>query len=79
MTIEGDGLTTIELAAVERAATTVLRGAPELFPDAFRSLHEWIDRSGEQASSFDRELYIDCDGPRGTWVTELQTILGPRT
>lgn len=31
VTIEGDGLTTIELAAVERAATTVVRGVPEQF------------------------------------------------
>jgi len=79
VTIEGDGLTTIELAAVERAATTVVRGAPDQFDVAFRAIHEWVDRSGDQATSFDRELYIDCDGPRDTWVTELQTILEPRT
>lgn len=77
VTIEGDGLTTIELAAVERAATTVVRGVPEQFADAFRALHEWIDQAGERATSFDRELYIDCDGPRDTWVTELQAILEP--
>lgn len=75
VTIEGDGLTTTELAPVERAATTVVRGAPEHFADAFRALHEWIDRTGDRATSFDRELYIDCDGPPETWVTELQTIL----
>jgi hypothetical protein len=79
VTIEGDGLTTIELAAVERAATTVVRGGPDQFGDVLRALHEWIDRSGDQATSFDRELYIDCDGPRDTWLTELQTILEPRT
>ena len=75
--IEGDGLTTIDVPAVERAATTVVRGAPDRFPDAFRALHEWIDRAGEQATSFERELYIDCDGPRDTWVTELEAILEP--
>lgn len=79
MTIEGDRLATIELAAVERAATIVVRGAPDQFDDAFRALHEWVDRSGDQATSFDRELYVDCDGPRDTWVTELQTILRTRT
>jgi hypothetical protein len=79
VTVEGDGLTTVELAAVERAATTVVRGATEQFHDAFRALDEWIDRSGDQATPFGRELYIDCDGPRDTWVTELQTILEPRT
>ena len=59
---------------MERAATTVVRGAPEHFPDAYRALHEWIE-AGEQATSSERELYIDCDGPRDTWVTEPQTIL----
>jgi len=78
VTIGGHGLATIELAAVERAATTVVGGAPDQFPDAFRALHEWIGQSGEQATSFDRELYIGCDGPRDTWVTEVQTILEPR-
>jgi len=75
--IESDCLATIDLPAVERAATTVVHGAPDRFPDAFRALHEWIDRAGDQATSFERELYIDCDGPRDTWVTELQTILEP--
>ena len=79
VTIDTDGLATIELPAVDRAATTVVRGAPDQFGDAFRALHEWIDQTGDQATSFDRELYIDCDGPRDTWVTELQTILAPRT
>jgi hypothetical protein len=77
MTIEADGLATIRLPAVERAATTVVRGAPDQFPGAFRALHEWIDQAGERATSFERELYVDCDGPRDTWVTELQAILEP--
>lgn len=76
--IEGDGLTTIQLEAVERAATTVVRGAPDLFPVGFRALHEWIDQAGDHATSFERELYIDCDGLRDTWVTELQTVLEPQ-
>jgi hypothetical protein len=75
VTIEGDGLTTSELAAVERAATTVVRGAPDQFADAYRALHEWIDRTGDRATSFERELCIDCDGPRDTWVIELQAVL----
>jgi glycine/D-amino acid oxidase-like deaminating enzyme len=57
-----------------------VRGAPEQkFQDAYRALYEWVDRSGEQVTPFERELYIDCDGPRDTWVTELQAILEPRT
>lgn len=78
VTIRSDGLVTIDLPAVERAATTVVRGAPEQFHEAFRALHDWVDRTGCHATAFDRELYIDCDGPRDTWVTELQTILQAR-
>jgi hypothetical protein len=79
VTIEGNGLSTVQLPAVERAAATVVHGAPERFHDAFQALHEWVVRTGEQATSFDRELYIDCDPPRDTWVTELQTVLEPRS
>src|SRR5215471_12805019 len=75
--IEGDGVTTIELPAVERAATTVVRGDPAQFSTAFRVLHEWVDQTGAQATAFERELYIDCDGPRDTWVTELQVLMEP--
>lgn len=78
VTIEGDGLATIELPAVDRAATTVVRGAPDQFHDAFRAIHEWVEQTGDRATRYERELYIDCDGPRDTWVTELQTILEPR-
>jgi hypothetical protein len=78
VTIEGDGLSTVQLPAVERAATTVVHGAPERFNDAFQALHEWVVRTGERATSSDRELYLDCDGPRDAWVTELQTVLEPR-
>jgi DNA-binding transcriptional MerR regulator len=77
LTIDGDDLATIELAAVERAATTVVRGGPAQFPSAFRALHEWVDQTGARPTAFERELYIDCDGPRDTWVTELQVLLEP--
>jgi DNA-binding transcriptional MerR regulator len=78
VTIEDEGLATIDLAAIDRAATTVVRGAPDQFPAAFRVLHEWIERTGERSTAFARELYVDCDGPPDTWVTELQTILEPK-
>ena len=77
VTVEGDELTTIELAAVERAATTVVRGDPAQFAGAFRALHEWVDKTGAQATALERELYIDCDGPRDAWVTELQVPMEP--
>jgi len=76
--IEEDGVATIDVPGVERAATTVVRGAPTVFHDAFAAIHDRVDQTGEQATEFDREVYLDCDGPRDTWVTELQTILEPK-
>jgi DNA-binding transcriptional MerR regulator len=77
VTIEEDGVRTLDLPAVERAATTVVRGAPERFADGFRALHDWVDRNGDRKTSEEREVYVDCDGPPETWVTELQAILEP--
>jgi len=76
-TVDGDGVATIELAAVERAATTVVKGDPSRFASGFRALHEWVDKAGGHATAFERELYVDCDGPRETWVTELQVLMEP--
>ena len=79
VTIADDGVDTVDLPAVARAATTVVRGAPEeKFHEAFQALHAWAERTGEQTTGFEREVYLDCDGPRDTWVTELQAILAPR-
>lgn len=75
--IEEDRIATTDVPAVERAATTVVKGPPTLFADAFGALHDWIERTGARPSRFEREVYLDCDGPRETWVTELQVILEP--
>lgn len=79
VTIEDDGIRTIDLPAVERAATTVVKGPPTLFAEAFAALHDWIERTGETPSHSEREVYLDCDGPPDTWVTELQKLLEPAT
>jgi DNA-binding transcriptional MerR regulator len=76
VTIEEDGIETIVLPEVPRAATTVVKGPPTLFHEGFVALQDWITRTGEQATSAEREVYLDCDGPRDTWITELQAILG---
>ena len=79
-TINEDGVTTVELPAVARAATTVVRGAPEAcFHEAFQELHDWAERTAEETTGLDREVYLDCNGPRDTWVTELQLVLATKT
>lgn len=67
----------VELAGLERAATTVMHGEPD-FHGAFQALFDWIGQTGERRAGEQREVYLDCDGPRDTWVVELQVALEPR-
>jgi effector-binding domain-containing protein len=77
-TIDADGVTTIELPFAARAATTIVRGSPDGFHDAFQALHDWVTSSGEQDTGVDREVYLDARGSRESWITELQVILNSR-
>jgi DNA-binding transcriptional MerR regulator len=74
---KADGIETLDLAGLQRAATTVMHGYPD-FDGGFRALHAWIEQAGERAADESREIYLDCDGPRDTWVVELQVALEPR-
>lgn len=71
-----DGARTYELPGLARAATTVMRG--DDFDGGFRALHTWIAEAGERAAGESREIYLDCNGPRDTWVVELQVALDQR-
>jgi hypothetical protein len=74
--IDADGVRTLELPAA-RAAVTIVRGAPEdVFGAGFRALHAWLDALGQAPDVTQlREVYLDCDGPRDAWVTELQAVV----
>jgi len=74
--IDRDGVTTRELPALELAAATVVRGDPN-YPEAFDALISWADSTGHKRGGQGREVYLDCDGPRDTWVVELQIALQP--
>lgn len=74
---EGDGVRTFELPGLERAAATVMYG--DDFNGGFAALHAWVERTGERAVGESREIYLDCDGPRDTWVVELQLALERRS
>jgi DNA-binding transcriptional MerR regulator len=71
-----DGAEAFEIPGLARAATTVLRG--DDFHGGFRALVDWVEQTGERQSGEYREIYLDCDGPRDTWVVELQMGLEPR-
>ena len=68
-----NGAQTFELPGLERAATTVMYG--DDFDGGFSALHAWIEQAGEVEAGELREIYLDCDGPRHTWVVELQLAL----
>jgi DNA-binding transcriptional MerR regulator len=72
-----DGARTFELPGLARAATTVMYG--DDFDGGFRALRTWIAEAGERESGELREIYLDCDGPRDTWVVELQLALEGRS
>jgi DNA-binding transcriptional MerR regulator len=72
-----DGAATMLLPGLPRIATTVMRGEPD-FDGGFRALRSWIEDAGEREGGELREIYLDCDGPRDTWVVELQLALEPR-
>jgi DNA-binding transcriptional MerR regulator len=67
---------TVRLGGLPRAATTVMRG--DDFDGGFAALRAWIADAGEHEAGELREVYLDCDGPRDTWVVELQLALEPR-
>lgn len=76
ITFDDGGVRTFELPGLDRAATTVMHG--DDFNGGFAALEAWIDQAGETKAGELREIYLDCDGPRHTWVVELQLALEPR-
>ena len=72
-----DGARTYELPGLVRAATTVMYG--DDFDRGFHALRVWIAGASEREAGELREIYLDCDGPRDTWVVELQLALEPRS
>ncbi len=69
-------ISTRELGGTDRVASTVVRG-DEDFDAGFDALERWIRDAGEKQTGELREVYLDCDGPRDTWVTEVQLVLQP--
>lgn len=62
----------VDLPPVEHAATVVHRGSMDDVMPTLQTLARWIDENGYRSAGASRELYLDRDGPRDQWVTELQ-------
>ena len=77
VTIDDDGIASMRLPGLDRVAATVLHGDPD-FHDGFAALIAWAEEAGEERTGELREVYLDCDGPRDTWVVELQIGLQPK-
>ncbi len=58
-----------------RAAATIYRGSMDNCQEGYEAIMRWADATGEQIKGYSREIYLDCDGPPETWVTELQFVL----
>ncbi|MGW4647477.1 MerR family transcriptional regulator [Kitasatospora sp. NPDC004289] len=69
------GFEVADLPAVQRAATLVHRGAMDQVLPAEQLMARWAEATGERAVGYVRELYLECEGPQSTWVTELQQPL----
>jgi DNA-binding transcriptional MerR regulator len=76
--LDEDGITTMELAGADRVAATVIHGDPN-YVEAYEALQSWAAEAGEEQLGQYREVYLDCDGPRETWVVELQIALARRS
>jgi DNA-binding transcriptional MerR regulator len=68
----GQPFTIVDLPEVEQAATIVHRGSMDDVMPTIQSLAQWIEANGYRSLTYNRELYLDCDGDRSTWVSELQ-------
>src|SRR5260370_21857109 len=64
-----------DLPAVPRAVATVHRGSMSEVESALVAMIRWADHAGERIVGYSREVYLECDGPPDTWVTELQYVL----
>lgn len=77
--IDNSGITTRGIPALARAAVTVITGDAERagpdFHGGWTALRRWAETTNSQSSGEFRELYLDCDGPRTTWVVEVQMAL----
>ena len=74
--LDEDGVTTVEIRALERLAATVITRGPDSngpdFDGAWNALRCWAQAGGGAGTGEFRELYLNCDGPRTSWVVEVQ-------
>jgi DNA-binding transcriptional MerR regulator len=65
----------VDLPEIERAATIVHYGSMDGVLGTIQEMARWLEANGYQSAGYNRELYLETDGPGDTWVTELQEPL----
>jgi DNA-binding transcriptional MerR regulator len=70
--VQSNGLSIVDLEAVEQAATIVHRGTMDAVESSVDTLARWIDHHGYRAVGFPRELYLEVPEDESKWITELQ-------
>lgn len=68
----GQPFDVVDLPGIEQAATIVHRGSMDTILPTAQALARWTDAHGYRSTGYARELYLDCEGGKESWVTELQ-------
>ncbi|NUL03274.1 MerR family transcriptional regulator [Streptomyces lunaelactis] len=72
----GQDFETVDLPAIERAATIVHRGPMDAIVPTAQILGRWMDAGCHRSAGYAREVSLECPADREKWVTELQEPLG---
>lgn len=75
---EVDGVSIVELPAIEHAVTVIHHGSMDNVEDTYMAALEWIADRGLRTVGYSREVYLDCPEDQSKWVTELQYAVAPQ-
>lgn len=68
----GHGISVVDLAEVESAATVIHHGSMDDVLSTGQALARWIDANGYRSAGYTREVTLNWSADPGQWVTELQ-------
>ena len=71
------GLTLVELPALDQAATIFHHGSMDECMASYDALVRWIGEQGLKTIGYSREISLHCPADHAQWVTELQFAVTP--
>lgn len=72
---EIEGVTVVDLPAIERAATIMHHGDMDNVLSTVQTLAKWTEANGETSAGYNREVTLKWAEDKSEWVTELQEPL----